>query len=433
MDKFLEFLRTAQPGIVFVVLGLLLLLAAALLKKEGTFLGFDYTIDEKGRGFCRITGIILLALGIVLVVANAIVSLVPPSGSKDLHAVLDSFELALLVVIVIGVILGFISVKTQFGQFKTTGEFLSEMVQGKANGPEGLGALVGKLGGLGTAPEKMANSVNQLIEQIGGLKAEREELQKAVRSLGDTGKDLAAKVEDATRRVLTSFPEVFDRAFCLINCDKEEDEKFRELWVVNFALNFGFPHVKNPQMLGDYNLKTGRNLEDDVNTFSARLKEKAQYTPLVNILTITHERDSANFLGPLCAMKGYDALKDGVTFSGTLAAIKEEAAYYLDHIAPAHRDKRDWPKVFPHRFRFFQVDSLPIQLLIVRQMDGEYRCLVFMVGTEALRATAQASDDARPHAIGFYTQLGSAVDVYRGLADALMSQRIDEKYRCEES
>jgi hypothetical protein len=232
-----------------------------------------------------------------------------------------------------------------------------------------------------------------------------------------------------------------------MDCDKGEEEqrKFRELWVVNFVLNFGAPHLKHRDIPRLYSNQTGRDLLTDVETFSGQLKMKAQFTPVVNILTINHQNDthrppaSENFLKPLSATHGYEALQQPRTFSEVLGSIKNETRYYLENIAKARSDRHDWPRPYPHEFRLLQVETLPIQLLIVKLLDGRYRCLVFMVGTEILLAKASqeaktgqelnTSGDVQQHAIGFYTELDAAVDVYKGLARALMSQTIEDPCR----
>jgi hypothetical protein len=74
---------------------------------------------------------------------------------------------------------------------------------------------------------------------------------------------LVGQVEDATRRVLTGFAEVFQRAFLMLaRCE-------RELYFVNFTLNFGIVHAANVEVLEAYADLTGHK-----NKFSVAAPER---------------------------------------------------------------------------------------------------------------------------------------------------------------
>jgi len=67
----------------------------------------------------------------------------------------------------------------------------------------------------------------------------------------------------------------------------------------------------------------------------------------------------------------------------------------------------------------YEVDSLPIQLLITRVSEvselPRYGCLVFMVGSDMLQSRPAAGSEP-----AFYTELPDMVEVFRTLASALI-------------
>ncbi len=214
---------------------------------------------------------------------------------------------------------------------------------------------------------------------------------------------LVSHVEDATRATLDSFAKIFDKAVHLVTHAE------RELIFVNFAMNFGHPHLLNANIASEYKSVTGREFGSDVSFFATKLKGKTSDIPYVQILTVSDKAAEENFLTLLKKQPGYAQL-DIYAESQQMHKAKQ------DLIATVAIDMKDMPP--PHAKRLRVTDSIPIQMLIagLPPRDGgsgqRTGCLVLMVGTEVL-------NEGRPGG-GFYTELESMVGMFRDLAVALI-------------
>lgn len=270
-------------------------------------------------------------------------------------------------------------------------------------------------------------------------------INKEVAALQKAKEDLVSSVEDATRHVLNGFPEIFDRALTLVNQASEE------LWIVDFALRFGLPHTLNEDIRGKYNSlditkhyrefykKGSRDFNSDVDAFYTKLREKLQGTeiPYAYILTLYHDSIMPRFLVPLYNREIFSKVfKDDADYKQRIGFIDSELRRAKEDIVwwdMADRNKRAWPlETTKLDGRFYETESLPIQLLITRKKDdGKFGCLVFMVGTEILEGVvvkgAEKELDSDQHVEpfieqGFYTESREIVKVYKRVAAALLAQ-----------
>jgi hypothetical protein len=262
-------------------------------------------------------------------------------------------------------------------------------------------------------------------------------LQRRLKELVVAENHLVANVEDATRHLLRGFPQIFDRALQLI------EEAEREIWIVNFALNFGGPHCcseKKSRLFTEvaevynklpvtakypYGRLVSRDFARDIGKFFATLNDKAGNVPIVNILTVNDDGAKSNFLAPLSERPRYKETYTPEKFNSVFGELVTRRNEVLERMKKG-RDKV-WDTDVHHEAMFCETGSMPIQLLIVGTKSGRYGCLVFMVGTEILQGLAGAGDSANgsgdsPVEFGFYTELEEIAIVYRGLAQALLKQ-----------
>jgi hypothetical protein len=280
-----------------------------------------------------------------------------------------------------------------------------------------------------TAMSEIQIQTNRLVEEGIGrlnnlnealLKTATETLVAEAQHLEKTHAELVNKVEDATRRVLTGIPDIFERALRLIS------EADKELWFVNFALQFGKVHCENKAVTAAYSLKFGRLLSKDVAIFYDTLSTKAKQLPIVNILT-SSEEGARNFMEPLLVLDDYSFLDELVA---SKKDNEKKERRYEQLIADMEEDKGAFKGDVPRgrfqrfegatQYRCFEATSLPIQLLIAgiksedRKSDNRYGCLLFMVGSET-RGGIEPGEE-----VGIYTELDNMVDVMRNLAWTIM-------------
>jgi len=262
-------------------------------------------------------------------------------------------------------------------------------------------------------------------------------LRNRLNDLIEAENHLVANVEDATRHLLRGFPQIFDRALQLIA------EAEREIWIVNFALNFGGPHCcsdKKSRLFFEvtdvYNklpltpnypfVKLGsRDFARDVSKLFVTLNDKVASMPIVNILTVNDEGAMANFLIPLSKRPRYQKTYTPEKLNSVFGELTMRRKEILDRMKKG-RD-RAWDEEVNHEAIFCETGSMPIQLLIAGTKSGRNGCLVFMVGTEILQGLAgteglDPGDADSQLEFGFYTELDDIVKVYRGLAHALIKQ-----------
>jgi hypothetical protein len=260
------------------------------------------------------------------------------------------------------------------------------------------------------ATETASTSLHATIEEE--LKRLRQIETNLLKNLKDREDELVNHVEDATRRLLSGFDAIFARALCMVTNAQTE------LIFVNFAVNFGSPHVYNANTVQKYAINNhGADLRKDVEVFFKRLRGKVvdDKVPRVKILTVSQRGAIDNFLTPLANRPGYEELQKNLeTEVLRAAASKRDILKLLD--AERNQFKSD-----DLQKAMYTCESLPIQLLIagLPTKDGgtpRFGCLVFMVGTEILQAGMEPGSEP-----AFYTELDSMVEVFRILALALIN------------
>ena len=214
-------------------------------------------------------------------------------------------------------------------------------------------------------------------------------------------------LEDATRRNLVGFADIFARALWML--EGAEDE----LVYVNFVFGLGSPHICNPEILADYARKADalqlshRIYGDAVRRFQQLLIEKAQALSAFTTLTLSAKSLEGLFFERLTMAEPY---KTQLNAKGILA----EELKLRDSFRDIKR-LRQLRGVDPEKLVTPQIERLPLQLMITRVKHGaqderKWGCLVFLIGTENVGGTP----------VGYYTELGHMVEMYRNLAMGLI-------------
>jgi hypothetical protein len=233
-----------------------------------------------------------------------------------------------------------------------------------------------------------------------------------LKNLKDREDELVNHVEDATRRLLSGFDAVFARALCMVTNAQTE------LIFVNFAINFGSPHCYNAKIVERYaENNQGADMRKDVDLFLKRLRSKVvdDKVPRVQILTVSQRGTTESFLNALASRPGYEELEKNLENEGLRGAESKRDILKLMNAESNSFGGGDPPKAM------YTCESLPIQLLITGvptkdSVTPRFGCLVFMVGTEILKADMKPGSEP-----AFYTELDSMVEVFRTLALALIN------------
>jgi hypothetical protein len=245
-------------------------------------------------------------------------------------------------------------------------------------------------------------------------------------------------LEDATRRTLTGFGEIFARALWLL------EQAQQDIWYVNFLFAFGVPHTTNQAICKDYafaakSLKLSEpNFDHAVARFRALLHDKVETVDKIFAVTLNPEA-LRHVLERLKAAPGPSDDLD----EPTRERLQHKAAAYakLDPAQVAETEAQVCKSMcLKWRFRperkvnlkdcqVFHRDKIPYQLLIAKipprtsGAESRYGCLVFLVGTENLKTSSEPK--------GFYTELPNVVELYKDLALNLMQDeaavRLDDE------
>jgi hypothetical protein len=236
-----------------------------------------------------------------------------------------------------------------------------------------------------------------------------EGINTGIRLQTDRLSDEITNLEDATRRNLSGFAEIFARALWLL---KQAEE---EVWYINFLFCFGEPHKANQTISVEYAriakmLGINPNFAEAVQEFYKTWLDKVRTIPVLRALTLNKESLRTLCLDKLALRPDYTGLKPDEIITAELAcqkAIEKSKNLRLDYVAQDDCIIQN-------------VERLPLQLFIarIRSRGGEDRkwgCLVFLVGTENM-------GNHKPR--GFYTELDHVVDVYKELALGFMQPEI---------
>jgi hypothetical protein len=255
--------------------------------------------------------------------------------------------------------------------------------------------------------EEINNANQDLIEHTLNI-------QEAERLL----RDQITNLEDATRRNLVGFGQIFARALWMLsNLDPS-----REVWYVNFLFGFGSPHRVNQEIRDSYRqaateLKLEEKLRDfdaGVDAFWRMLKEKMMQFSDFRSVTLPGQSLLSLFMG---ALKERDEEK----------ADAREREYEKLNPADILRYERDrcnaLLKIQESRdeqdranpLKFWLLERIPMQIMIASvqpsgRSEAKAGCLVFLVGTESVGCSPQ----------GFYTELDPMVMLHKHFAEGLL-------------
>lgn len=226
-------------------------------------------------------------------------------------------------------------------------------------------------------------------------------------------------LEDATRRNLMGFAQIFDRSLWLLKNAE------REIIYANFVLGFGSAHEANESVTKSYGeLQAERrrkgNLQTAINDFIITFREKAGSNAISRLKIVTLKEDiiGSEFLDVLAKRTGYqyleaasDANKDNQKLKNKEVVLNKEKDFrkkMLHALRAADRETDEW-RVGPR---------LPVQILIAGlppregSQESRYGCLVFLLGTESLAGITHPGMEK-----GFYTELQHIIEMYRDFVD----------------
>jgi hypothetical protein len=223
-------------------------------------------------------------------------------------------------------------------------------------------------------------------------------------------------LEDATRRSLSTFAEIFDRSLWLL------EQAEREVIYANFVLGFGYAHMKNEHIRSDYEAlpnKRKPTFEEAINKFWNTLKEKiiANRITKLKFVTLDEKNMVSEFLEQLAKRDEYVYLREE-DFRKETCQREETCREYL---ANALRGKaRDWGTADKKLDLEWRVGHrLPLQVLIAglpprpgQPQETRFGCVVFLLGTESLAGMKEPGS-----ARGFYTELQHIIDMYSEFVD----------------
>lgn len=228
------------------------------------------------------------------------------------------------------------------------------------------------------------------------------------------------RLEDATRRNLSGFPEIYARAIWLL------DQAVGNVYICNFLLSFGEPHKCNVNLKDEYetqakslNLNTVKEdgvgdaskFDDAVNVFQIKMLEKIRKT--FNSITIIRpdiDYIRQHFIPQLKKMDGYSNLDSD-------AIISNENALF-EKLKNARKDRESF-SLQKDDVKFVETNNLPLQLIIA-QIYSKYRtaakwgCLVFLVGSENV-------GKGKPR--GYYSELDHIVFLHKDLFESLLYEK----------
>ncbi len=225
-------------------------------------------------------------------------------------------------------------------------------------------------------------------------------------------------LEDATRRNLTGFAEIFARALWLL--DKAE----QEVWYVNFVFGFGRPHISDSAVAKEFEpiaklleLPT-TNFADAVRHFASVLMDKVAKVREFHALVLDPRALQPQFLTPLAEPDSHlrPNAPGGIQDRNGQVMKEELGSWNAVGGAGLTRERRGLDE---EAFHVAVTESLPIQVLLtrIRSDDGgeqRWGCLVFLVGTENVGRTVPR---------GFYSELDHIAEVYKEFCQGLIRSR----------
>lgn len=266
--------------------------------------------------------------------------------------------------------------------------------------------------------DKASLEISQHLQKI------RESEENASQTLEDIKRTEALlqqdviNLEDATRRNLSGFAEIFDRSLWLL------ERADREIIYANFALGFGNPHRKNEHITHTFKELEHRKSDSisfghAVDKFWTTLQERAATIRKLKVVTLDDETYEKAFIAQLAKREGYNHLNDPKVVHDILCKEKTFRSAFLKTLQAreGQREGAEANKGMTEEWLFGS--SLPVQVLIAgleakKESSDETRfgCVVFLLGTESVSGVKKPGLES-----GFYTELPHIIHMYRDLVD----------------
>jgi len=257
-------------------------------------------------------------------------------------------------------------------------------------------------------------TLRDVNERLGSTFRELDNTLVEIRNQEKRLEEDITNLEDATRRSLTGFAEIFDRSLWLL------EQAEREIIYANFVLGFGVAHSKNEFVKKSYEAlpnKRKPTFEEAINKFWNSLKEKVNSHRVTKVKFVTLNQDTmmSDFLDQLSNRDGYEYLKD-TTFK---MQVCDREGRCRESLSNALNDKsNDWS--LPEKSVEWRMGHrLPIQVLIAglpprpgKPQETRYGCIVFLLGTESVAGVKKPGTER-----GFYTELQHIIEMYRDFVD----------------
>src|SRR5262245_58618058 len=162
---------------------------------------------------------------------------------------------------------------------------------------------------LGTRFHELDKTLRSVDERLTSTFHELDNTLIEIRNQEKRLEDDITNLEDATRRNLTGFAEIFDRSLWLL------EQAEREIIYANFVLGFGVAHSKNDLVKKSYEAlpnKRKPTFEEAVNKFWYSLREKVNSHRVTKLKFVTLNPDTmlSDFLEQLSKRQGYEYLRD---------------------------------------------------------------------------------------------------------------------------
>lgn len=266
-----------------------------------------------------------------------------------------------------------------------------------------IAALIVTESTLKDVSERLDSTFRGLDTTLSEIKTQERRLEEDITNL-----------EDATRRNLTGFAEIFDRSLWLL------EQAEREIIYANFVLGFGVAHAKNETVKKAYEALANKRkptFEEAINKFWNTLKEKVNSHRITKVKLVTLNKDTmiSDFLDKLATRVGYEYLKE----AEFKAEVCDREGRCRQSLLNALKDKEDDWSVSEKNLEWRVGHRLPIQVLIAglpprsgKPQETRYGCIVFLLGTESVAGMKKPGAEK-----GFYTELQHIIDMYRDFVD----------------
>jgi len=227
-------------------------------------------------------------------------------------------------------------------------------------------------------------------------------------------------IEDATRKCLNGFPEIFAKAIWFL------DNAVGEIYYSNFLLGFGEPHKVNHKITNEYKNLAGKLRLEDINeynignastfdgavkVFQNKMLEKIK-KEFNHVKILLPSKDFLEFeLFPkFKQMKGYKELKSE-TFMATERTLFEKLEQSIS-------ERKDY-NLEVEAVTIEKCNDLPFQLMIAqintkKGAEAKWACLVFLIGNANI-------GKGKPS--GYYSELEHIVDLHKDLFESLIPRK----------